>query len=628
MPDPLVQGRFYEVSDMEGINESGDYGRSWAFVRGHLTGEMFDAAFSPAGQPGGTRTVLAVGIYAAQVSRDDGATWGTVPGTANNTVGVAEFSADGLSALLAPGWRVKNAGYVTDPDAPVRLQFNGTRGVWLSSDGGGSFEWSSYEPVGGYRQVYTANAIPAGGSAPAAGGAAWLLGAHSGAYVGGSAGWTKLPLPAGAVDGTPDQASRVGGCRGAAVTPDGEWVYAAWATEPAAESVGEHGAGKPKPPKCNGTVVPTVFAARLPAGLARAARAGRHAEAAALASTVQWSDVGASSLPGMDTCVAWGFPSADPTAPASEHRVLLGWGATGEGRDGLMLGTFAPPSGGAAPGGSFRRIAGTIATGFNSSEGWEYRTWRPFTYSWKPAAWAQPDPGAAGAGHVWPEVYASGDMNLMRSNWSDPGFPQGADAWAWDMYTRLGGGPAAERRSVEGARPEWPGEFQAWATTGIQSTYNYDGLTHGDYAFQGMADHGIVESWDGGFSWTQFSAPEVVVWPSGCSRSTSVLLTPPVRVAARNGSEVTVPVVLAHAGVGYGASGNKGSLLAKPLVEQSPQDKWEAVAGGGTVFDHNCKGGKLAGLPNSNFVALAVDPFDPSSLLVGTEMCGLWASRN
>lgn len=40
--DPNHPGGIYEVSDMEGINWSGDSGNSWQFVEGHISGEMFN----------------------------------------------------------------------------------------------------------------------------------------------------------------------------------------------------------------------------------------------------------------------------------------------------------------------------------------------------------------------------------------------------------------------------------------------------------------------------------------------------------------------------------------------------------------------------------------------------------
>jgi len=86
----------------------------------------------------------------------------------------------------------------------------------------------------------------------------------------------RLPDPPGTVSGLPDIKDRVGGVRGATVTPDGTWVYAAFVLEQDAELMGGHRAFKYSTVSrypgsseadglegCTNTSVVGVFAARL-----------------------------------------------------------------------------------------------------------------------------------------------------------------------------------------------------------------------------------------------------------------------------------------------------------------------------------------------------------------------------
>ena len=154
-------------------------------------------------------------------------------------------------------------------------------------------------------------------------------------------------------------------------------------------------------------------------------------------------------------------------------------------------------------------IANDADHGFNMTMGWEYRSWRSSAYNWLPESWARGyseisragDGAAIGARGV--ELLAAGDMNLMVSNMSDPEWPRGRYSWE-QIYCHEGpavpdlGQNHVVPPSGLGEAVDSPG--RVWASNGFQSTYTYDMGLLGSYSIQGAADHGILESWDGGLS--------------------------------------------------------------------------------------------------------------------------------
>lgn len=228
VPDPNRPGRIWEVSDMEGINISPDMGRTWRFVDGPVTGEMLAVAVEPVSAADAALVkprVYASGIYAVQKSENDGRSWDVVPGTLNNTLGLIKiFPLNTSVVFFCPGWNDKQS-----LGGPVGIVTAGYRSLLYTLDGGASTRESIYEDVPGYRQVYSLEFDLAKSSVSTA---VMYVGAHSGVYRGvlniseGSLVWWKLSGPDGIVPGLHDNNTRVGGCRGATVSHDGQWLYA------------------------------------------------------------------------------------------------------------------------------------------------------------------------------------------------------------------------------------------------------------------------------------------------------------------------------------------------------------------------------------------------------------------
>lgn len=522
--------------------------------------------------------------------------------------------------------------------AQLYIHVNGSRGVFVSTDHASSFEFSTYEQQEGYRQVYSLSPLQvASSSSDAQSRSSVLLGAHAGVYLGdwpaevsGSSTaadlkWTRAVDPAGTISGLGDQTDRVGGCRGAAASPDGQFVYAVYQLDVsggAAEGrASDLAIGKDK---CVNTTTTAVYVART-----------QDLRASASTGSDPWTRVSS----GLDHlyCTEWAFPRMDPRSNGTVHRLALGIVAGLE-RSGLAMADMRVPAADAAargdgtPAGEWYVAGNGQGDGFNMTMGWEYRSWKPFAFDFFPLSWNQNlTEGETTA------LIASGSMNLMRSRMDQPGWPKGAHSWI-NVYTHEpprnpdGQQAAASLRGVANTEPAGSlggdSKRHTWAANGFTSTYVYDLGASGNYAVSCQADHGIVESFDGGRSWTQFNY-KVVLWPDAPSRCTSTITTPAMKLpAGAPGSQnSSLPVVLLHGGVGYGASGDRGCLLAKPLVTGTINDKAYRIAGGHNSYEVGCTP-RIAGLPNRNMPAMAMHPDDPKHLLVSTEQCGLYETKD
>lgn len=123
---------------------------------------------------------------------------------------------------------------------------------------------------------------------------------------------------------------------------------------------------------------------------------------------------------------------------------------------------------------------------------------------------------------------------------------------------------------------------------------------------------------------------EITIYPElAPSRCTAAAITPPVPVpnATGDGKTVEVAVALVHAGNGYGASGDTGALLAKPLLTQTQHDRFHRIAGASNIWQRACAP-LTGGLPSSNYPAITLHPEDPKHVYVGTEDCGLYESQD
>ena len=551
-------------------------------------------------------------------------------------------------AYIAEGWHIKNfGGEARKPDGnELYLHVNGSRGVFMSSDHARSFSFSSYESRDGYRQVYGMSALPpssvhSGDTASASG---VVIGAHAGVYIGSWSGesieWKRATDPAGTASGLADTVSRTGGCRGAAASPDGAFVYAVFVLNSDSSLRGVDSdrndlIGSAEAAKCTNTTLSAVF-------VARTADLVASSSSSSSSPSDPWVRVssGLDELP----CVDWAFIGMDPRSTATHHRLALG--IVDGARAGLLMADMKVDSSlssteeRAVPSGAWYVAGSGFDAGFNMTQGWEYRSWKPFAFDFFPLSWnsnLKADEPTA--------LVAGGGMNLMRSQMDQPGWPKGPLSWI-NVYTHepsqvnvqssvgskqmLRGGHDATHVDGVDATVALGSDSKSklWAANGFTSTYVYDMAASKNYAVSCQADHGIVESFDGGRAWTQFNYP-TELWPSAPTRCAASVITPAIDLpaGAPGGGNGSVPVVLLHGGTGYGASGDHGCLLAKPLIESSIDDKPYRIAGGHNSFERTCEM-RIAGLPNKNFPAITLDPNNPKRVIVSTEGCGMYIAED
>ncbi|UTA46790.1 carbohydrate binding domain-containing protein [Simiduia sp. 21SJ11W-1] len=288
------------------------------------------------------------------------------------------------------------------------------------------------------------------------------------------------------------------------------------------------------------------------------------------ADNINWQAVAA----GLNSGKRFWYPEIDPRSTATEHKVLLG--TVGD-REGLYEGTFNW-SGASLSSYSWSKIFGDYSNG-NYDIGWDYASppnarfahYTPTTGGWDRGVWSTSNQAMFYADHN------SGDNSYSWANkYSNPNNSITVNWWGVD----------------------WP----TYSGKGTESTYTYDVAIHGDYVIQGQADNGLVESWDGGFSWSnmQHRLP-------GLNLSD----VQAVDIADAWGT----PTVVAQATSGYGGGAHNGRLYAKKLTTASPTDVWVELAGG--------PAGK-AGVPKGVLRDVAVSPANPAKVFMFSSNYGLY----
>ena len=218
----------------------------------------------------------------------------------------------------------------------------------------------------------------------------------------------------------------------------------------------------------------------------------------------------------------------DPRSTAeSGYEVILG---TIQGRQGLYATTFLPDGAGNLTDGIWRRILWKSGLfGFRYDQGWDTPTILARFYDFTPTAW--------GERRIW----STTGQSLFEGDPSADGWPTSEPSWS-ARYTENAGSA---------------GGFDFYRTRGIESTVNYDQAALGSYVVQAQADNGLVESFDGGFSWTKQHQPSPPAGnPYSNARAVHVFDT------------VSPAVTLAAAGVGFGTGSGWTPLHA--LVSDAP----------------------------------------------------------
>ncbi|ANQ52604.1 hypothetical protein MY04_5272 [Flammeovirga sp. MY04] len=144
--------------------------------------------------------------------------------------------------------------------------------------------------------------------------------------------------------------------------------------------------------------------------------------------------------------------------------------------------------------------------------------------------------------------------------------------------------------------------FPTYSSRGTESTYTYDIAVADNYVIQGQADNGLVESWDGGKSWTNLFHRQGAIALSDVQS---------VEIAQMGDKKV----VLAQATSGYGGHAKDGRIYYKILEHYSPKDQWHLLAGGPE--------NKL-GMPDGIYREIYADPHNPSRVYTFSSKYGLY----
>ncbi len=288
-----------------------------------------------------------------------------------------------------------------------------------------------------------------------------------------------------------------------------------------------------------------------------------------------WTEVTAN----LSNAAEWYDPVIDPRSTANKHNILLGVvNSGGQNRIGLWEGVVNF-NGDNVGNRSWKKIADK--NGFNFQIGWEERGFIVRTFDYSPKTWNKK------------LIITMGGMNGFVGDPSKSGWPTSAASWD-NIYCS----PSTQSF----------GSVKTWATHGYASPFSYDVWAYENYMIQGTADHGILQSWDHGYSWTS------KVFPNGVTNAMSCAVAP-----------LNKPIVLADARKGFGAPPQGvGGLYANQLNNTTQQDgTWRLIGGSNPNST-----GTTNGLPSRNFRSIYVDPSDANRVYIGTRNGGLWATEN
>ncbi len=550
--DPATPGRLYVLSDMEGLYRSDDYGRSWTILSRDLPEQQ---RYALATDPDRPERVYLGTHRGAFISDDAGLSWKPVAETIGHPVGlVAVAPAEPSTICLVRA-------------APDAADLTGEIGdAWVSRDRGVSFARRDY--AGSFRSpgnAYAAAVCPTRASQIA-------IASDAGLFVSRDRGdtWQRQAPPPGSS----------GGCTGAAITPDGRFIYAVFRV-------------------ANGA---RVYAARFGAISEASWTPVDHLEFDRDLRLLQPGQTGR-DWDGEEYTEARGTVYArlamDPRScraeygMANRHRLLLGKTMKAHG-DGLWEGWF-DASAGTPTGGGWKRILSTaFQKGWEVDRGWDNYMQVSFA-GYSGVRW--------GADR---EIYVAIGQGALRLDPRAPGFAkQGGAQPIYTSYVRTVGG------------------HPFFTTRGWQSTYNVDMAAHDNYVLQSQADHGMIESWDGGKSWTKthkFGSSGFRAWEGPLTNGQAWIVT-----------RTNPPVALIGLGKGYGADDVPCGVFAMKIEKGTPEDRWFLLAGGDRalngVTDYN---GLDSPRDEENWKivyrhsAMVEDAIKPGRVRVATQQRGIW----
>lgn len=367
---------------------------------------------------------------------------------------------------------------------------------------------------------------------------------------------------------SPPAESKSGKCRGIAITPDGKYIYATFAV----------------------TIIPerdpltsVYFVKETDLYLSEI-------------KNIAWHNLSAQLVDPHKPEAKPDFwrPAIDPRSTGNSHRILMG--PLCYGNYGLFEGTITIDSKG-IPSAVWEKVFDN-----NPQKGWlnEYDYgWnnllpaaRHYTYS--PASWKER------------KIWLGSQQSVYEGDGINP-------KSGWNIKSTQ---KASEYLSPETSNS---GKTVSYTNTGIVSTFNYDMNGDKNYVVQGMGDNGILESWDGGESWTQRifdgnryynSIEDGADWWMDNGDSFLIIPTSP-------------KILLAGMAPGFGGGPtNNGYLIGIKLENYSPADQWKHLAGGSIKEGKENGDGRgtksIAGLPRQRIYCMDSNPSNINQVVVGT----------
>ncbi len=562
--DRQTEGRIWFSSDMEGIYRSDDFGQHWTHVSRDLVHGM---SFTLLQEKNGSRMYQG-GLYGANISDNAWTdhplevTWATIPITEGDAIASIGISSDDQMVVLAPGWQNKDPqkcqNAILEPVQDLASgKFNGVRNIYISHDAGMSWETAVYEQTPGYRHVFGVAVHPFSDDI--------YIGAASGVYRSQDQGASFQLIDApenalrGAGDATNCNSRPDGGSRGLTIDASGKHLYAVYQTQGGSSYEDKRW---------------EIF----------------HANIHEDGTLGQWTKV----MNNLTNTAEWYNPKVDPRSTATEQKLLIGtvW-SNNANRVGLWEATINFDQQDELQQHSWEKIIEKPTKGANGNcfefeVGWEERAFIVRAYDYAPKSWNAP------------AIVAMGGMNVFLGDPLADGFPCSAASWH-EIYGEVIQSSATSHTMSR--------------TRGFASPYAYDMDVYENYMLQGNADHGLLQSFDYGYSWTPEEGPQ------GVTNVMSVLTVP-----------TESPMVLVDARKGFGApSPTAGALYALKLNTEMLNDKsdWKLI--GGAVPNG---AGETQGLPSRNFRVMTHDSHQLGRVYVGTRGIagtadgGIWVAED
>ncbi|WP_343913273.1 T9SS type A sorting domain-containing protein [Aquimarina litoralis] len=539
--------KLWLCSDVDGIYQTNINDINWEYK-----GETLKHAFSfKVKTSRGIKRVFHGGIYGAHYSDDDGGNWSFIEETRGRPIGTIALSSQGglrnRIIVLAESWNNKDSQVKGPNINPVKPVYSpvGRRSIFISTNGGESFEEVQYEDQEGYKQVYSAYIADNGNI---------YLGAASGVYVGkrqrnGEYNFSRIKNPNQALprvgNGVNSQSKSEGGCTGLSLSQDGKRIFASYQTESKKRLNRDGSLTQDKFPTWNVFTIKTRDINN---------------------NNPRWQKISIDMENNTQFPVAefapWGEPVVSPhTNQKKSYKIMCGVSYDTFGglqRQGLWEATINVRNDNIVGQTRWNKI---IDRNFNQSYG-PNSNGRNFSFN---IGWE--DRGLVVRGYEYAPktslrsrklIALTGGQNLFLGNASIADFPYSSNSWK-NIYT------------IQNTNDDYN---HTYSNVGVTNTVVQDIDQHKNYMIQLGPDHGPMHSFDSGRSWTIEGFPKI--------RKGKITNSTGGAVLDIKGDTY----VVLDARFGFGAPPkDKGILFAyrhrgREINELSQEDKWVKIGGG------------------------------------------------